>query len=251
MSRVAPDGVVIVNGEDRNAMEAVEEANCRVESFGFEEGLVWQAELVGMERGMVTMAVCYNGDPFCELTAPLVGMHNAYNTLAAIGALHNAGLSGEEIVAGLAGFAGTDRRMTLKGEVDGVTVIDDYAHHPTEIQATLRAIHNHYQPERLICVFQPHQHSRTRFMLKDFANSFGRADEVIVPDIYFVRDSEQEKEHISSQDLVAQIRIYGGIAIYLKTFGQIVDYIKGIRRPGDVIVTMGAGTIWDVADRLI
>jgi len=144
------------------------------------------------------------------------------------------------------------RYFLLSGLVTGgATVVDDFAHHPTEIQATLRAIANFYQPKRIFCIFQPHQHSRTRFLLKDFAQSFALADEVIVPDIYFVRDSEKEKDHISSKDLVAQIRLRGGVAIYLKTFEVIVEYIKGVFEPGDLIVTMGAGNIWKVADEIV
>jgi UDP-N-acetylmuramate--alanine ligase len=132
-----------------------------------------------------------------------------------------------------------------------MTVVDDFAHHPTEIQASLRALRSEYQPRRILCVFQPHQHSRTRFLLKDFASSFGLADEVIVPDIYFVRDSEQEKDHISSKDLVAQIRLRGGIAMYFKSFDLIVQYLQGICEEGDLVVTMGAGSIWNVADDLV
>jgi len=135
--------------------------------------------------------------------------------------------------------------------LNGVTVVDDYAHHPTEIQVTLRAIRDYFQPRRLICVFQPHQHSRTRFLLNDFARSFGSADEVIVPDIYFVRDSAREKDHISSEDLVAQIRLRGGSAAYLKTFDDIVRHLQGALGPGDLVVTMGAGNIWEVADEIV
>ena len=141
--------------------------------------------------------------------------------------------------------------MTLKGRPGGVTVLDDYAHPPTEIEATLRAIRDFYEPDRLLCVFQPHQHSRTRFLLKDFATSFALASEVIVPDIYFVRDSEREKDHISSEDLVAQIRLHGGAASYVETFDQIVRYLERRVQPGDLVVTMGAGNIWEVADEVV
>ena len=100
-------------------------------------------------------------------------------------------------------------------------------------------------------MFQPHQHSRTRFQLKDFARSFGEADDVIVPDIYFVRDSEREKDYISSDDLVAQIRLHGGEAVYLKSFKEIVERLKDIVKTGDLVVTMGAGNVWEVADEIV
>jgi UDP-N-acetylmuramate--alanine ligase len=134
------------------------------------------------------------------------------------------------------------------GRCRGAVVVDDFAHHPTEIQVTLRALRDRYSPRRLICVFQPHQHSRTRFLLKDFSRSFSAADEVIVPDIYFVRDSALEMDYISSDDLVSQIRLQGGQARYLESFEAIVDYLDAELSAGDLLVTMGAGNVWKVAE---
>ena len=141
--------------------------------------------------------------------------------------------------------------MTIKAQLGGVTVVDDYAHHPTEVQVTLRAIRDFFSPERIWCVFQPHQHSRTRFLLKDFARSFGSADKVLVPDIFFVRDSEREKEHISAADLAAQVRLNGGDAMYLGGFEAITDHLRNNLVPGDLVVTMGAGNVWEVADEIV
>ena len=197
------------------------------------------------------MDVLYRAKKFCRLAVPLPGRHNACNALAATALLHQANLTGEQIAELLAGFKGTCRRMTLKGCSGGVTVLDDYAHHPTEIQVTLRAIRDYYEPKRLICVFQPHQHSRTRFLLNDFARSFGCATEVIVPDIYFVRDSAMEKNYISSEDLVAQIGLNGGQARYLNGFDEITSHLRATLAAGDLVVTMGAGNIWEVADEIV
>jgi UDP-N-acetylmuramate--alanine ligase len=250
-SGVAVGGVLVVNGEDRHAAEAVRDATCDVETFGLSEECHWRGVIVNPDRGRIHIEILKGGEKFCDFLVPLPGLHNAYNTLAAVAMLHHAGVSPEQIAEHIAQFTGARRRMTLKVQTGGATVVDDFAHHPTEIQATLRAIANFYQPKRIFCIFQPHQHSRTRFLLKDFAQSFALADEVIVPDIYFVRDSEKEKDHISSKDLVAQIRLRGGVAIYLKTFEVIVEYIKGVFEPGDLIVTMGAGNIWKVADEIV
>jgi UDP-N-acetylmuramate--alanine ligase len=197
------------------------------------------------------MDVVVRGRRFGRLAVQLPGLHNAYNALAAAALLFHAGLDAEAILESLARFAGARRRMTLKGRGQGVTVVDDYAHHPTEIQATLRALRDYYQPRRLWCVFQPHQHSRTRFLLKDFARSFGSADEVIVPEIYFVRDSAREKDCIRAQDLVAQIRFHGGSAAYLETFDSIARVLRRDLAEGDLVVTMGAGNIWEVADDIV
>ena len=251
VSLIPADGVAIVNGDDRNALDAVSDANCRVETFGLSEQCTWRGEVLSEQGRATGMNVYYCGDKISEIKLPLPGLHNAYNTLTAFAVLRNAGLSVEEVGATIGNFAGAKRRLTLRGQVRGITVVDDFAHHPTELQASLRALSNHYRPRRMYCIFQPHQHSRTRFLLKDFAQSFGLADEVIVPDIYFVRDSEKEKDYISAKDLVAQVRLRGGMAFYMKTFEVIVEYLKGVCESGDLIVTMGAGNIWEVSDAII
>jgi len=248
---VPPEGVLVVNGDDRRAVEATEGASAERETFGLAEGCVWRGVDLSATAGRYDLTVQLRGQRYCRLSVPLPGRHNAYNALAAVALLHHAGLSPEQITGHLPQFAGAHRRMTLKGRAGGITVLDDYAHHPTEIQVTLRAIDEAHRPKRLFCVFQPHQHSRTRFLLKDFARSFGLATEVIVPDIYFVRDSERERDYISSEDLVAQVRLHGGAATYVRTFEQIVEYLLGRLRPGDLVVTMGAGNIWEVADETV
>lgn len=250
-SKVPADGAIIANGEDRNVAAAVRDATAEVETFGLTPECTWRGANLLAEKGRFTMDVLHKGQPFLSMKVPLPGLHNAYNSLAAIALLHHAGLDRHKIAEHLSNFKGTRRRMTLKAEIDGITVLDDYAHHPTEVQATLRAIRDYYQPKRLFCVFQPHQHSRTRFLLRDFARSFGAAHEVIVPDIYFVRDSQREKDYISSEDLVAQIRLNGGVAIFLKTFEDINRHLQSQLQDGDLVVTMGAGNIWEVADETV
>jgi UDP-N-acetylmuramate--alanine ligase len=129
-------------------------------------------------------------------------------------------------------------------------VYDDYGHHPTEVEATLRALRQAEDPGatggRLICVFQPHQHSRTRFLLDEFATSFGHADVVIVPQIYFVRDSQVEKHKVSSADLVDRLRARGVRAMHLYPFEAIIEQLENLCRPGDLLVVMGAGPVWQV-----
>ena len=248
---VPAQGVLVANGEDRNVWAAVEFVSCEVQTFGQAEDCTWRAVNLKADRGLFSMDVLLDGQTYCKLACPLPGLHNAYNALAAVAMLHHAGLERTRIPTLLGGFTGARRRMMLKARVGGVTVLDDYAHHPTEIQATLHAIREHYAPQRVVCVFQPHQHSRTRFLLKDFARSFGAADEVILPEIYFVRDSAREKDHISSEDLVSQIRLHGGRACYIETFEAIVRHLEDELCAEDLIVTMGAGNIWEVADEIV
>jgi UDP-N-acetylmuramate--alanine ligase len=251
VAKIPPHGLLVANGEDRNVAQAIRSAACDVWRFGMTRDCDWRGDNVTQERGRFRFDVLARGKKFCRISLQLPGLHQVYNALAAAALLHQAGLSPAEISGAVESFTGVHRRMTVKAQLNGITVIDDYAHHPTEIQVTLRAIKDYMLPRRIWCVFQPHQHSRTRFLLKDFARSFGTADRVIVPDIYFVRDSEREKEHVCSQDLVAQIRLNGGDAIYLKSFEHINEYLKQSLAPGDLVVTMGAGNVWEVADEIV
>jgi UDP-N-acetylmuramate--alanine ligase len=163
----------------------------------------------------------------------------------------NIGLEPERALQLLPGFTGIDRRLMLKAQFGQITVLDDYAHHPTEIRASLAAIRQRYQPKRIWCVFQPHQYSRTRFLLDDFTQSFNLADVTIVPEIYFVRDSESAKKEINAQILVERMKANGTQALFIDGFGAICDYLKSNVSSGELVVTMGAGDIWKVADEYI
>jgi len=173
------------------------------------------------------------------------------NALAVAALARHAGLSDQQICTGLEGFTGVARRMTLKGRVNGIAILDDYAHHPTEIKTTLEAIRARYEPRKLWCVFQPHQHSRTRFLLQEFASSFGAADIILLPDIYFVRDSEALRREVNAAMLAERIVAEGGEARYLGDFDNIADQLCQDVQAEDVIVTMGAGDVWKLADELV
>jgi UDP-N-acetylmuramate--alanine ligase len=173
------------------------------------------------------------------------------NATMAIAACRACGLDPVAAADAIGTFTGVDRRMMEVGQCNGAIVVDDYGHHPTEIRATLKALRERYEPKRLICVFQPHQHSRTRFLLEDFASSFGEADETIVPDIYFVRDSEAERQLVSSVDLVDRIIGSGNRARHIPHFEDIVRQLKQEARAGDLIVTMGAGNVWEIGRDLV
>jgi UDP-N-acetylmuramate--alanine ligase len=199
----------------------------------------------------VTGVVSHNGQIIGTLHLCVPGEHNLMNATMAIAACNACWVDPKLALQAINSFTGVDRRMTEMGSFNGATIIDDYGHHPTEIRATLTALRQRYNPKRLICVFQPHQHSRTRFLLEDFAASFAAADETIVPDIYFVRDSEAERQAVSADDLVERIRNNGQRAQYLKEFPQIVQYLSENARPGDLIVTMGAGNVWEIGRDLM
>jgi len=251
-SRLVPaDGLLVVSGDDRNAMRAVAGVEAPIETFGFTEQVDWRAEILGGHRGCFTFRVWQKGRALIDVTLAIPGRHHVANALAAMALCCRSGVPPATVAAALAKFRGAGRRLTERGKVAGVTVVDDYGHHPTEIQVTLRAAREFYNPRKMFVVFQPHQHSRTRFLLKDFACSFGAADVVVVPDIYFVRDSESERELIDAKVLVGAIHANGGDARYEPDFGRIVAALCAEVADGDLVVTMGAGNVYQVADAVL
>ncbi|MEW6249423.1 MAG: UDP-N-acetylmuramate--L-alanine ligase [Planctomycetota bacterium] len=248
---VAKGGLVVLNGRDRNCRSIAAGLAARVEYFGDEPDCTWRATDATLERGSYAFTLEHEHRPLGRVHIGLSGRHNVDNACAVAALAHDCGVSWEQMLPGLREFRGADRRLTLRGDVRGVRVVDDYAHHPTEIRATLQAARERFAPRRLWCIFQPHQHSRTRFLLADFARSFVAADAVVVPDIYFVRDSQREKDLVRAADLVRAIRASGGLASYVPQFADIVDQLAREAQPGDVIMTMGAGNIWKVADELV
>jgi UDP-N-acetylmuramate--alanine ligase len=250
-SLVPSDGLLVVNGADKNAIRAASDISAPVETFGFEGDVDWRAEVLDAARGCYRFRVWRGGRPLVRIQLGMPGRHHVANALAATAICCHCGVDPADVAAALAGFRGAYRRLTLRGQIDNIPVVDDYAHHPTEIQVTLRAAREYYTPRRMFVVFQPHQHSRTRFLLNDFARSFGSADVVIVPDIYFVRDSESERDLVAARDLVEKITMNGGEARYEANFAQIVRQLCSEVQPGDMVVTMGAGNVWRIADDLL
>lgn len=260
------NGLLLINHEMPHRLTITAGLNCAVETIGFAPQADWRVEL-GRQRasdrsadGGVTVAPAAPGQPIARLyhqgdlvalwPSPMPGEHMAYNAAAAAILAHRAGATWEQIAAALPTFQGLDRRMQLLGKRKVgrgfVTVVDDYGHHPTEVDTTLRALKRHYKPSRLICVFQPHQHSRTRFLMEQFAQSFSEADITIVPHIYFVRDSEKERHAVSAADLVDRLRQRKKQAMHLYPFAAIAEQLEVIARPGDLVVTMGAGDVYKI-----
>lgn len=248
---VPSDGMLLVNHDDPVTARAVRDAGCNVQSFGFRPSATWSARKLVLDEGMPSFELVLRGQPVGRVRLSLPGRHNVYNALAASALAHRCGADLDRLLEALGEFRGTQRRQTHRGRYRGIDIIDDYAHHPTEIRATLAAIRDCFGQRRLRVVFQPHQHSRTRFFLEDFADSFELADEVIVPDIYFVRDSASEKQLISSKDLVELIRRRGGKACYIADLDEIPVYLAEHAGEAEVLVTMGAGDVWKVADEMV
>ncbi|MHC5087031.1 MAG: UDP-N-acetylmuramate--L-alanine ligase [Planctomycetota bacterium] len=204
---VKDGGVLIANGQDKNTVRVLR--RFKSEPHIIQYGLDSHCDISG--RNPVLVEGSYEFDIYHTNTLmgrtriALAGAFNILNALAVTSVCLHAGLDAETILKHLGGFTGIDRRLMFKAKIDGVTVLDDYAHHPTEIRASLKAIREKYAPERIWCVFQPHQYSRTRFLLDDFAESFKLADVTIVPEIYFVRDTAESKRTVNAQMLAERI----------------------------------------------
>ncbi len=246
---VRRDGLIVLNAADARCRSIAAGLATPVQTFAVNSDADWRAVDLRLLDGSYAFDVLFRGRSLGRLHPRLPGRHNVENALAVVALAHDCGVAWEPLRRALEEFRGARRRLEPRGEVGGVLVLDDYAHHPTEIRATLQAARERYNPARLWCVFQPHQHSRTR--LADFARSFAAADRVIVPDIYFVRDSQRERELVRAEDLVERINAGGGQAAYLAHFGDIAALLARDTRPGDIVITMGAGNIWKVADELV
>ncbi len=249
--RVPPDGLVVLNAADARCRELAPGIRARVERFGDGPQSNWRVRDLSFDAGCGSFTVVHNGEVLGRAAIALAGRHNVDNALAVIALARDCGVPWDVLAPALGEFRGAHRRLELRGTVGGVHILDDYAHHPTEIRVTLEAARARYRPHRLWVVFQPHQHSRTRFLLADFARSFAQAERVVVPDIYFVRDSERERELVCAADLVRAIRDGGGHATYVPAFDDIVALLAREVSAGDAVLTMGAGNIWKVADELV
>ncbi len=221
---------------------------CHVSTFGFHPEADYQ---VVWDAAAKRAGILRDGMWVTQWTNTMPGAHNALNATAAVILAHQLGTEWDDAADAIARFRGVDRRMerlgcrTLPG--GDVTVYTDYGHHPTEIEKTLRSLRVAEDPRRLVCVFQPHQHSRTRFLLDQFAESFSAADEVIVPDIYFVRDSAAERKKVSADDLVQRVRCRGVDASHQPDFDRIITDLEATLEDGDLLVVMGAGPVWTIA----
>lgn len=241
-ARVGAGGLLIVGGEDEEARglgETWRRVGGQAATFGAGLPWDWRAEQVQVGVGTV-LEVWHAGQRLgrCELELP--GRHNALNALAALAAADAIGVPFEAAARALAEFQGTARRFELKGEAGGVTVVDDYAHHPTKIRATLAAARARYPGQATWAVFQPHTYSRTAVLLEEFGTAFGDADHVMVTDVYAARESDTLG--VSGADVAAQIGRSGHPDVkYVETLeGVAAAVLEGVE-PGDVVLTLGAG----------
>lgn len=246
---VPPDGFVVACKDDANTMYVVNGLNKNIVTYGIYQDSDWKAKNISFDdKGCAIFDVYYKEKYMGNFKLSIPGKHNVYNALAALAVSHLVGVDIKKASHYLTEFKGTHRRFEVKGIVDGITIVDDYAHHPAEIKATLEAARN-YPHKRIICIFQPHTYSRTKSLLNDFAGSFDNADKIIIADIYAAR--EKDTGIVSSKDLVELISQRGKDVLYLKDFDSIVEYLNKNAKAGDLVLTVGAGNIYEVGEMFL
>jgi len=247
--KIPQNGLLIINSDIDRYHQITDGLACRLITTGHNTDSDYSAADITYDIfARPSFTLLRKGKESIPVTLGVPGEHNVYNALAAVAAAEALGVGEEAIRAGLAGFSGTGRRFEKKGEIGGVTIIDDYAHHPQEIEATLKTAKN-YPHRKLWCVFQPHTYSRTKVLFEEFAQALSLADEVILADIYAAR--ETETLGVSSGKLAEEISRLGTEAHYFPTFDEIETFILKKCVNGDLLITMGAGDIVKVGERLL
>lgn len=229
-------GLIVANGDDTNVRDALCGIGRKIVWAGVGDSNDIRATDLKFEDGRLYF--CISGERM-HLHVP--GRHHVSDAVLAWATAKELGVDDKTIIKGLHKFRGVERRFELLGETNGVSFIDDYAHHPTEISATLEGMKQYFKGRRLLVVFHPHQFCRTRLLLNSFAQSFKDADLVVVAPIYAVRDSKKDRESISAQDLVDEINKVSSNARFVGDFEKIKELMLTEIKPGDVVVTLGAG----------
>ena len=243
-SHVPENGTVIVNLDDENTMDAVKGLERNIMTFSLtDKADIWPKNLVSLGT-QTDFDVMYHGRKFTHVTLRVPGIHNVKNALAATAAAICLGCGPLAVKYGLSAFGGAGRRFEFKGKYNGADIYDDYAHHPGELQALLDAV----EPlgyKRTIVIFQPHTYSRTKALFDDFVEQLRRPDMTIMAEIYAAR--EQNTIGISSKDIADQIPN----SLYFASFDEIIKTLRWTAAPGDLILTVGAGDIYKVGEKLL
>ena len=243
------DGILIINGEIPDLSYFTQGLPCKIITYGLEADDDYTAKNISFnEYACGSYDLYVNGEKLDHITLNVTGLHNVSNSLAAIAAARELGIPMEHIKAGLMKFRGTDRRFEYKGEVNGITILDDYAHKQREIEATVTAAKN-YPHRKIWCAFQPHTYTRTKALLHEFGKALSLADHVVLADIYAAREADTGEIH--SKDLQAEIRKQGTEVDYFSTFEEIENFLLKNCHPGDLVISMGAGDIVNVGEDLL
>ena len=243
------DGFLVINKNIENLESVIKDTDCTVITYSESQPADYYADNITFnDLGNASFDLIIRGEKADRIDLSVAGTHNVSNALSTIATAQLLGIDLETIKKGILSFTGTKRRFEYKGELNGVTIIDDYAHHPTEITATLTSA-VHYPHRELWCIFQPHTYTRTKAFFHEFAEALSLADHVIMADIYAAR--ETDTLGVSSEALAEEIRKLGGDAYYFSSFEEIENFVKKVCIHGDMLITMGAGNVVNIGDSLL
>lgn len=244
------DGTIFINGEIENYREIISGLPAETVTYGMSPSFDYYPRDIRFDDlGCASYTLMNKEQALADIHLNVPGLHNVSNSVAAACLSLALGISPKDTALGLSAFSGTDRRFQYKGKLPcGAVVIDDYAHHPTEIKATLKAAAN-YPHKRIFCVFQPHTYSRTKAFLEDFADALSLADVVVLADIYAAR--ETDTLGVSSLDIAARLKNLGRETYYFPDFSEIEKFLQKNCLNGDLLITMGAGDIVKVGEHIL
>ena len=242
-------GSTILCLDNEHVREILPQIKRKVITYGLTSPADYQATEMVLTGPLSKFSVSCRGERLGEVTLNVPGRFNIANALATIAVARELDMPFDAIRKGLEAFVGVHRRLEIKGKVNGVTVVDDYGHHPTEIRETLAAARQVWK-DRIIVVFQPHRYTRTQKLFNEFLTAFPDADYLIVTDIYAA--SEKPIEGVSAANLCEGIRAHGHQnVIYLSGFDEMTDHLLAMAKPSDVIITQGAGSVWKVGEEFL
>ena len=249
LNQVRDDGWAVVCSDNDHIRDILPEVKCKVVTYGMNQPADYMAANVQTTASETTFEVVHKGEKLGQVRLNVPGMHNVLNAMACVVTGITLGLSVDQMAEGLTVFNGAKRRFQTKGKVNDIWVVDDYAHHPTEIATTIKAARQ-TQPKRLVCAFQPHRYSRTQLLQKEYGSCFAGADLLVLTDVYSA--GEDPIPGVDGELLVQEVaRQTGQNTVYIKDKKEIAQYLKSIAQPGDLIMTMGAGDIVKCGEELV
>ena len=249
LDQVRDDGWAVVCSDNDHIRDILPEVQCKVITYGMNQSADYMAANVQTTASETTFEVVHKGEKLGQVRLNVPGMHNVLNAMACVVTGITLGLSVDQMAEGLTVFNGAKRRFQTKGKVNDIWVVDDYAHHPTEIATTIKAARQ-TQPKRLVCAFQPHRYSRTQLLQKEYGSCFAGADLLVLTDVYSA--GEDPIPGVDGELLVQEVaRQTGQNTVYIKDKKEIAQYLKSIAQPGDLIMTMGAGDIVKCGEELV
>lgn len=248
VSNIPEDGALIFCGDDENIYDVLNYAKCKTLSYGIKKGDVLAHNIRKEISNKVFFDVSYNGDLYKDIEINALGDHNILNALSTIAFTFVMGLDFQKTKEAIREFKLPKKRFEIKGEKDNITLVEDYAHHPTEIRATINTAKSITKND-IFCFFQPHTYSRTLALFDEFSKCFDGVDELILLDIYAAR--EKDPGNINSRELGDKIRSYGQKCYNAKDFDDALSYARGKIKSGDLFLTIGAGNVGNLCDMFI